>query len=426
MTEYGEFATPANTGIAYGANKSVIALILTSVLLGSVLAGVGLAFISGRSTQTNLADYITLEGVAGNDYYDSRQYSYNINTWAQTHATEYPALDPANNWFSASKSLRIGMTEYGEFATPANTGIAYGANAAGWANTESWAATAIDQAEYIQGWVLYANITSQGTPICVEAWATYSNLTTTEVARRVVSWDGTKNPGDTGWNPSIGTLTTSGIEILYDSARLGVARNSVVIHETGYLNKDFAQITFTVILNKDTKYMIVYKDVKILLDTKLLDIINDFAFSERYEIDLARGLNPSNQAFIHWYHNMTTTVYQHPLTGSNLYDTVQAYDSGKNNIYFAAYWPNCTEYAVYNPLVPNLPYGFNTRVLDQGTAIPDMVIPTTPVNEPNTPWVIAQWRYQSQNPSGLNYYPNMLLALAKDPIGKSGSLKLQA
>jgi len=393
-------------------NKSVIALILTSVLLSSALVGVGLAFISGQSGVSG-ADYVTIEGVAGNDYYDSRQYSYNINTWAASNAAGYPALNPANNWFSASKSLRIGMTEYGEFATPANTGIAYGANAADWAKTESWASTAINQALYVQGWVFYMNYTTGGTLRAIEAWATYSDLSSVEAGRKVVSWDGTKNPGDLLWSPVTGSLVTSGIEILYDSARLGVARTNVVIHD-GYnaINIDTAKITFTVILNKDTKYMIVYKDVKILLDTKVLDIINDFAFSERYEIDLARNLNPSNQAFIHWYHNMNATVYQHPLTGSNMYDAVQAYDSGDNNIYFAAYWPNCTEYAVYSPLVPDLPTAYHTRVLPQGTAIADT---PSPQNEPNTPWVIAQWRYQSTNPSGLNYYPNMLHFLAKDP-----------
>jgi hypothetical protein len=356
-------------------------------------------------------DYITIEGVAANDYYSSTQYSYQINQWAAESITSYPALNPANNWFDASKSLRIGMTEYGEFATPANTGIAYGANAAQWANTESWASNAINQALYVQGWVFYMNYTRAGVPRAIEAWAVYSDLATAEAGRKVVSWDGTKAAGATGWSPVLGSLATSGIEILYDSARLGVARCTVVIHD-GFYGEDVAQVTFTVVFNKDTKYMTVYKDVKILMDPKVLDLINDFAFSQRYEIDLARGLNPSNQAFIHWYHNYTETVYQHPLTGSNMTDVVQAYDSGHHNIFFAAYWPNCTEYAVYSPLVPDLPAGSHTRILSPGTAIADI---PSPQNEPNTPWVIAQWRYQSWNPSGLNYYPNMLHFLAKDP-----------
>ncbi len=403
--------------------KSVIALILASILIGSAFVGVGFGFLNGYSTvnPTYPADYITIEGVAGNDYYgldSSRQYCYDVNSWAALNAAGYPALNPVNTWFNASKSLRIGMTEYGEFATPANTGIAYGYNASDWAKTESWASTAINQALYIQGWVFYMNYTRGGTPYgaplrCVEAWATYSDLATAQSARNVVGWDGSKNPGESLWSPVTGSLITSGIEILYDSARLGVVRTNVVIHDSSYPNEDVAKITFTVILNKDTKYMIVYKDIKILIDPKVLTTINDFAFSERYEIDLVRNINPSNTAFIHWYHNVNATVYQHPLTGSNLFDIVQAYDGtiggvGKQNIYFAAYWPNCTEYSVANALVPDLPTGFNTRILPQGTAVADIV------SEPNTPWVTAQWRYQSWNPTGLNYYPHMLTFLAKD------------
>jgi len=43
-----------------------------------------------------------------------------------------------------------------------------------------------------------------------------------------------------------------------------------------------------------------------------------------------------------------------------------------------------------------------------------MISPTTPVDEPNTPWVVAQWRYQSTNAGLPNYYPQMLQFLAKD------------
>jgi hypothetical protein len=400
--------------------KYVISLILAAVLLSSVFVATAVGFISGQSGVSG-ADFITMEGVAGNDYYDSRQYSYNINWWASVDqlVNGYPLVNPANMWFNASKSLRIGMTEYGEFATPANTGIAYGANSAQWVATESWASTAINQALYIQGWVFYLNYTRAAVPRVIESWAIYSDLNTQEAGRKVVSWDGTRNAGATGWSPVLGSLATSGVEILYDSARLGVARAHVIVHD-GFYNEDVAKITFTVILNKDTKYMIIYKDIKMLIDPKVLDIINDFAFSERYEIDLARNLNPSNQAFIHYYQNYKSTVYQHPLTGASMYSALQAYDSGKNNIFFAAYWPNTTEYSVYSPLVPDLPTGSNTRVLPQVpvndplvNAIADIPpIPTGP-GEPNTPWVIAQWRYQSRSIVLPNYYPNMLQFLAK-------------
>jgi hypothetical protein len=163
-----------------------------------------------------------------------------------------------------------------------------------------------------------------------------------------------------------------------------------------------------VIMNKDKKYAIVYKDLKILLDTKVLDYITDLSFSERYEIDLAKNVNLGNKCFVHYYQNWSSTVYQHPITGSNMYDLVQAYDPGHLYNFFAAYWPNTTEYSVYSPLVPN-PTGGSTNVLPFAYGLPDIPLPES---EPGTPWVIAQWRYQNFNPSGADYYPKILTFLA--------------
>jgi hypothetical protein len=393
-------------------NKPLIAIILTATLLCSTFVGVAIGFIPGQSTQTNLADFAVFEGVAANDYYDTRQYSYQINQWANetvpgyNASTNFMGIGPQLNWFNAKKSLRLGMTEFGEFATPYNAGIAYGGTAAQFAQTESWASTGVLPQYWIQGWVFYMNYTRAGGEFrCVEAYALYSDWITNEGGRKVYSWNGLYNPPATLYGGlTAGSLTTNGVQVLYDSARLAVGRTTVTIFD-GKFQENVAKITFTVIFNKDTKYAIIYKDVKILLDTKVLDNINDFAFSERYEIDLCRNVNPSNQAYIHWYQNWNDTVYMHPLTGQGKYDVVQAFDPAKQYIFFAAYWPNTTEHSVYSILVPDLPAGY-TRVLPSGTAIDDI---PTPAAEPNTPWVVAQWRYNN------TFWPHLLNFLAKDP-----------
>ncbi len=390
----------------------VIVLILASALLSSLLIGIGLGFKSGISTGN--ADYVVLEGVAGNDYYDSRQYSYDVNTWATSNIAGYPVTNPGNLWFNANKSLRVGMTEYGEFATPQYAGIAYGYNSAEWNLTESWASTMVNPAYWIQGWVFYMNYTRIGpNKRCIEGYALYSDPTTSpaaaEGARKVYSWDGNYDPSSSGPGiVTLGSLTTSGVQILYDSARLVVGRTSVVIRD-GNFSEDVAKVTFTVIFNKDAKYAIIYKDVKILLDQKILMQINDFAFSERYEIDLARGdVNPTNGAYIHYFANNITSVYQHPLTGSNKADVLQAFNPNRNYTFFAGYWPNATEYSVYAPLVPNLPNGY-TRLLDSATAVADIPSPPTTAGEPyTTPLVTVQWRYNS------TFWTNMLGFLARD------------
>jgi hypothetical protein len=214
-------------------------------------------------------------------------------------------------------------------------------------------------------------------------------------------------PNDPLANLTQGTLTPSGVKVLYDSARLGVARTEVIIHDGKY-DEDVAKVVITIIFNKDTKYAIVLKDVKILLDAKVLDSIEDFCFTERYELDIVRKLNPSNQAYIHYFHNYNTTVYQHPVTGQDMYDAVQAFDKDSTYIFFAGYWPNATEYTVYSPLVPALSEG-EMRILPWGTAVADIPAPPDGPDEPSTPWVIVQWRYNNS----VGQWPKMLQWLAK-------------
>jgi len=373
-------------------SKNLMMLLLALTLISPmIIAPSILGFMFGQSSGG--ADYAIFEGVAGNDYYDSRQYSYKINQWAEQKGL-YRSFDPGDMYFDAGKSLRIGTTEYGEFATPEYAGIAYGADADEWNITESWASSAIDPQYWIQGWVLYVNYTRAGVPRGLIAYALYSDMTTEEGGRKVYTWYSNYAPCTTESEVTEGSLSPTGIKVLYDSARLVVARASVTIHDGKY-DEDFAKITFTIVFNKDTKYAIVYKDVKILLDPKVLDSITDFAFSERYELDLARWGNPSNRAYIHYYHNYNDTVYQHPLTGESKYDALQAFDMDRNYIFFAGYWPNATEYSVYSSLVPDLVDTVcDLTLLDPGTAIAD--IPSPP-GEPSTPWVIVQWRYNYDN-----------------------------
>lgn len=388
------------------ANKTTI-LLLTFILIGSALMIPSLSFKFGQSSAG--ADFAILEGVAGNDYYDSSQYSYKINEWAYLQnisGYNQTIVNPTNVYFNANKSLRIALDEYGELCTPQLAGIAYGSDSNEWTNTESWSSPLINPKYYIQGWVFYLNYTRQGLMRALEGYALYSDLSTTEGARKVYSWWGQYLPNSTSAVlTGNGTLIPHGVEILYDSARLGIARSAITIHD-GFFDEDVAEVFVTVVFNKDTKYAIIYKDVKILLDSKVLDFISDFSFGERYELDIARGINPSNAAFSEYFPNNLTSVYQHPLTGTNNVDIVQAYNPGRNYEFFAAYWPNTTEHTVYAPLIPDLPDGF-TRILDVGSHTEDVPHPPNGPGEPSTPWIIAQWRYTSQN------YPKLLNWLAK-------------
>jgi len=378
--------------------KTIGLLVLASTLLVSILVAPGIfAFQSG--TSSGGASYAVFEGVSPNDYYTSMQYSYLVNQYEFPYGT----YTPANTTYTALKALRVGMTEYGEFATPQDAGIAYGANGTEWENTESWASLGVNQKDWIQGWVLYINYTRAGTLRCVEAYAIYSNFINAEAGRAVYTWNGMYEPGDPNADLTAGTLSSSGIQVLYDSGRLVEARTTVTIYDAVY-QENICQITFTLVFQKDSKYAIVYQDYKTLLDPKVLDNINDFAFSDHYELDIAKGVNPSNEAYVHYFGNYSESSYQNPMTGSYEYDVLQAFNPGRNYIYFAGYWPNATEYSVYSVLVPNLPTNLTT-ILNPGTAIAD--IPSPVPGEPSTPWVIVQWRYNDVT------WPNLLKWLAK-------------
>jgi len=383
--------------------KTIVAILTAFVMLCSAIMIPTLAFRYGQSAGG--ADYAVFEGVAGNDYFDSMQYSYKVNQWATANSL-YSARTPGNDYYTAEKSLRIGVTEYGELATPAYAGIAYGANNAEWNVTESWSSTMVDPKLWIQGWLFYMNYTRQGVMRAIEAWAMYSNTSSTpEGARQVYSWYGDLMPNDVGATLTAGALQPSGVEILYDSARLAIGRTGTIIYDNAY-GEPVAEVFITVVFNKDTKYATIYKDVKILIDPKILDLINDISFSERYELDIARGINPSNGAYVHYFHNFGTSVYQHPVTGTYMYDVVQAFNPERDYAFFAGYWPNTTEYTVYNPLFPNLPLN-NLDILNWGTAVADLPGPPISSKEPSTPWVIAQWRYNSSTS------PNLVTWLAK-------------
>ncbi len=71
-------------------------------------------------------------------------------------------LNPANVWYNAKKSIRVGMTEFGEFATPAKAGLAYGADNAEWTATESWASEYILSKYWIQGWTFLNELHASG------------------------------------------------------------------------------------------------------------------------------------------------------------------------------------------------------------------------------------------------------------------------
>lgn len=372
-----------------------------------------LSYIPAQTSKKS-ADYIVSEGTFVECCQDSLQYSYKVNTWANTMWDDRSDFTPGNDYYNAQKTLRIALTEYGEFAgnntaNTLHTGIAYGTGNTEWENTESWASELVIDRKWFQGWMFWANYTLwQEFNRQVLAYAVYSNGTQTEEGRGVFDWEGTMKSNQAGNDIMTGTLTPDGVKILYDSARLGVYRATVTIWDP-FIGENFAKITFTVIHDKCNKLVTVYKDLKFLF-TKGVELL-DFSFSERYELDLAAKFQntPIATAYMHYFDwqelqsdGLGSSVYYHPELGTNSYDIFQAYTPNHNYIFAAAYWPNCTEFDVRNgTLCPSIKGGVTT-LLDDGWRQADTVAGEP--NEATLPLVIVQWRYNStQYPLLINF-----------------------
>jgi len=232
---------------------------LAIALITSTFAATAIAFTPGQSVVApNYADYIVSEGVASNDYYDSMQYSYVVNQWAAESGmllgaegpAGYTEYTPADDWFTVKKSIRVGMTEFGEFATPAKAGVAYGANNAEWEITESWASEWINSKYWIQGWTFSMTYMRQGEERSIHSWAIYSDLASDEAGRQVKGWFGDYCDYQVSSAlPTSGYVIPTGVEVLYDSARLLVARTATTVVD-GYFDEEVAMVTFTLVFNK--------------------------------------------------------------------------------------------------------------------------------------------------------------------------------
>jgi len=392
--------------------KILTVLLVMSILLSTFAMVVpSLAFTSGVSDSV---DYMTVEGVLHEDYYSSLQYGYELKDILEylndykIFSTEVsvPDIDPQA---LSLKSLRIGFTEYGEFATPAYTGIAYGDEDT-WDDTESFASESVNPVHWVQGWYFLIEYKGLFGTRAVVAFAEYSNGTHIGAARKCyVGVD--KNDNDAiiitdnyafgidredDWYE--GEITPSGIKVLFEDARLFVARTKVRITDKP-INLPVADIIFTIIFNKAKKFAVVLKDIKILLDTKVVSKIEKLAFSERYEIDLAAKQYGNTWSFVHYFKEIGTTVYgtyglPKYLRDLNLFDyqhfdILQAIKSDEKGapLFFAAYWPTATEFTVeadITELIPNPREGYS-GLLYLGRADKDMA------EEPRTPFVIVQW-----------------------------------
>ena len=429
--------------------NSLMAILLAILVILPVvsLSGIVSAFVSGGNSVPGDTDFIVVYGTAYKDRYDPWQYTYKIYRWAGETPEE--ALEEAKiKLIQDGKfgTLRLGFTEYGEMIVVNDTiraGLAYGTADDEFDTTESLACTNVDPKEMFSGWVLFiryvrnigpANITKTNVRE-VLAWAVSGDWVTAGAGRGVLAkWAEDTDGKPIYWSYDYavqeGRLEPHGIKVLYESARLVVFRINVSVYDNIDLNGDdipdqtdpVADVVFTVIFNKVKKYAIILKDIKIKLNPQQVQTIEAFAFSNREKLDIAGAINSKLNSYVHYYHNFAESVYQYPILHWNKTDVLVAYNDADPDqfkptdpqyVVFKFFWPNATEYTVYNPneMSPSptglTPEDSKDGVLPPETAVSDIPYPP---GEPSVPFVIVQWYFRR----GVDPKINALLDALRD------------
>ena len=211
--------------------------------------------------------------------------------------TDYYALYP----FEKDDHLRVGFSKYGELIDP-NTGT--GLNYSG---RDPFANEGVNMKYWLNGWVLDARYVHRSYGARhLWAFAMFADM---------VSYGGEwiNNATDPygaphGGRKTNGAAETENITVLYDGPRRFVARLVTHLNDTeADASWPVLDVIFTIIFNKVKKQIIVLKDIKLTIDSKILEGPVDVQFGDRGEWDL--GPSPEWKSYAHFYHQRLLTCY---------------------------------------------------------------------------------------------------------------------
>jgi len=263
----------------------VIATFATLMIATTLLAP--LMFTSPVQADDPLAWYHTVRGVLETDTYELYPY------WT-------------------NESLDIGFSKYGEMIDP-NTGT--GMN---YSDRDPFANEEIPMKYWLNGWLLEVRYTHR---IHHDRYV-LSAAMFADMADYGGEWIVGKELPFTsapyGGRKTTAYAETEDMEVLYDGPRRFIGLCTTHIHDWEDTNNDtvvdhpvetwpVVDVMITIIFNKVKKEVIVLKDVKLLIDTKILDSPVDCQFSNRGEWDL--GPDPDHESYAHFEHQNFTTCY---------------------------------------------------------------------------------------------------------------------
>ncbi|MEM2151377.1 MAG: hypothetical protein QXG68_07640 [Candidatus Bathyarchaeia archaeon] len=252
--------------------KTLIGLSATAIILLSLLAP--MLYVQ-PVVADSASDYKTVKGVLDSDYYVLYPFEKN--------------------------SLTIGFSKYGEFINPfTGDGLNY-------SGRDPFANEGVDMKYWVNGWFLdlrYVHRTYGARHIW--AMATFADM-----ANYGGDW---LNEHTDPYGPPYGgrkcsaVATTEPITVLYDGPRLFVAKLVTHIKDKhGALTWPVVDVIFTIVFEKVKKQVIVFKDVKLTIDSKVLASPVNVQFSNRGEWDL--GPSPDWKSYAHFFHQEFDTCY---------------------------------------------------------------------------------------------------------------------
>ena len=256
--------------------KRLIAILTSLVVLLSFIGPV--LYINMVEAATDPAEwYMTVSGVLDSDYYSLYPYEKN--------------------------SLTIGFSKFGEMIDPiTGTGLNY-------SGRDPFANEGISMDYWLNGWFIEIRYTHRTyRDRYVWAYAMFADM-----AGHGGDW---VTLASTPTSPPYGGRKTNviawsePITVLYDGPRRFVAKMVTHINDTDpNTGKSWSlvDVIFTIMFNKVKKYVIVFKDVKLTIDSKILDSPVDIQFSNRGEWDL--GPSPEWKSYAHFYHQKLRTCY---------------------------------------------------------------------------------------------------------------------
>jgi hypothetical protein len=212
-----------------------------------------------------------------------------------------------------NESLDIGFSKFGEMIDP-NTGT--GMN---YSDRDPFANEDIPIQYWINGWLIeirYTHRTHHDRRIV--AAAMFADMTGYG-GDWIVGKELPFTTAPTGGRKVTTYAETEDMEVLYDGPRRFIGLCTTHIYDWLDANEDeevnhpdetwpLVDVMITIIFNKVKKEVIVLKDVKLVIDVKILDSPVDCQFSNRGEWDLGHA-DVEHKSYAHFYHQELSTCY---------------------------------------------------------------------------------------------------------------------